>query len=318
VLRDFALTVYPLFILLGLYIFEDWAGVRRFCICFVMAASLSGMVALFWFMAVPQQRRYIFTPPYVLACLIALLLCTSARLIRPWLGWGLGFLLGTAVVLTNARSVYVAFACVMAVAFFTVNQVSDRVQIARMKLLASVGIVVLVLLSLMYSTGRGTKLLSQTSQELVSGTLNFRDDANASFRFMAWAEAIRRFLENPLTGEGFGVPFTFESEDYDSRPHNTFLTVLYKMGLFGFATTFALLCHLYICGWKAIRRHRCAESFLLFALLLGHLGMTLYGMFSLLFESPFLASGYWLVAGVAYRLISLQDRGHSRPMLATS
>jgi len=40
----------------------------------------------------------------------------------------------------------------------------------------------------------------------------------------------------PLAGEGFGVPFIFDRLflENDPRPHNTFFTVLYKMGLAGF------------------------------------------------------------------------------------
>ena len=61
--RDFALTLYPLFVLVGLYVFQDWPAVRRFCICFAMAASLSGVVALFWFLGVPSSVGISLTRP---------------------------------------------------------------------------------------------------------------------------------------------------------------------------------------------------------------------------------------------------------------
>jgi O-antigen ligase len=177
-----------------------------------------------------------------------------------------------------------------------------------MKLLVSFGMLAVIVLLLMYSTVRGSKFLRQTNEELISGTVDYRDDANASFRFLAWAEAARRFVESPLVGEGFGVPFTFEDESVDVRPHNTFLTVIYKMGVMGFVPIVLLLTHLYFIGWRAIRRRRHhALSFLLYGFLLGHLSMSMFGMFNLLFESPFLGSVYWLSAGVAYRLVSLLE-----------
>ena len=207
----------------------------------------------------------------------------------------------------------------MGLAFLTVNSITDRIRVVRMKLLAGFAVVAIIVLLLMYSTKRGSELITQTSQELISGTLDFRNDANASFRFLAWAEAVRRFVENPVMGEGFGVPFTFENESVDVRPHNTFLTVLYKMGVMGFVPVVLLLSNLYVGGWRALRRHRNrTHAFLLYSFLLGHLSISLFGMFNLLFESPFLASVYWLSAGVAYRLMSMIDKAQSHPVPAAS
>ncbi|MGE0405752.1 MAG: O-antigen ligase family protein [Candidatus Korobacteraceae bacterium] len=307
VLRDFALAMYPLFLLIGLYAFQDWTAVRRFCVCFVAAAAVASVIGLLWFLSVPQQRRYIFYPPAVLSSLIAVLLCTSAGLVRRWVGWSLVLLLGVGLVLANARTLYVVFAAVMGIAFFTVNMVTEKIKIARLKLLAAFSAVALIVLLILLSTGAGSRFLQQTRVELVSGTLNFQEDANAGFRFLAWAEALRRFSENPLIGEGFGVPFTFVSETTDVRPHNSFLTVLYKTGLLGFVPVMLLVLHLYLSGWRSIRQRRQAGSFLLYAFLLGHLSMSVYGLLNLVLESPFLASIYWLTAGVTYRLMRISD-----------
>jgi O-Antigen ligase len=137
--------------------------------------------------------------------------------------------------------------------------------------------------------------------------------STARFRQDAWAEAWARVTDHPMFGEGFGKPFVF----YDSvqrrwwtddvRPHNAYLTILYKMGLLGLAA-FALV-HLafYTAAYGAWRSGRSPViRSCIFGLMTALLGMQVYGFFNLLFESPFLAVVYWSVMGLILSLIHLE------------
>jgi len=110
---------------------------------------------------------------------------------------------------------------------------------------ATVLIGALTILFLRTDTGRD--FAERSSQELASGVLHSEEDANWQFRLYAWKEAWRRLRNILWPGEGYGIPFVFEMLpiDNDPRPHNTFLTVLYKMGLIGFLPLLLLLVHFF-------------------------------------------------------------------------
>jgi len=90
------------------------------------------------------------------------------------------------------------------------------------------------------------------------------------------------------------------------RPHNTFLTVLYKMGLIGFVPLAFFLGYFHWRGWRTVRafRHQ-KESVVLYVLLVGNLAMCQFGLLNLLLESPFFASVFWLTIGIAIRTMHL-------------
>ena len=48
--------------------------------------------------------------------------------------------------------------------------------------------------------------MDRAETQLVSGTLNYADDPNATFRLMAWFEAFQRFSASPVLGEAYGIP----------------------------------------------------------------------------------------------------------------
>jgi len=162
-------------------------------------------------------------------------------------------------------------------------------------------------------TKAGAELLDTTATELVSGTVDYADDPNATFRLLAWAEAGERFAENPLLGEGFGVPFSFERTAFDVRPHNTFMTILYKMGLLGFLPLIVLLVTFQYRGWRSLRSFRQEPGALfLYVLLLAQLAMFVFGCLNLLLESPFMASIFWVILGVGMSVMNLL-RSSQRP-----
>ncbi len=127
----------------------------------------------------------------------------------------------------------------------------------------------------------------------------------SQFRWDAWREARHRFAENPILGEGFGRPFVFYAHSSgrwfveDVRPHNTYLTVLYKMGVLGLAVFAGL--HLAFFQWvvRLWRAARAPEGRLHAA---GYgaalLALQVYGGLNLLLESPFTALVYWSLMGI--------------------
>ena len=109
--------------------------------------------------------------------------------------------------------------------------------------------------------------MERAETELVSGTLNYSDDPNATFRFMAWFEAFQRFAESPVLGEAYGIPFKFDLDESDARPHNTYLTVLYKMGVLGLMPLVLLLPSFQRSGWthlpaRKLGRRKASSSML--------------------------------------------------------
>jgi len=225
--------------------------------------------------------------------------------------------LAAGILLYNSRAIYVSLAsglCFLALTGICWMPKGFRVTARRtlIVLLLAAGF----LLTLTLQIRQGASLLTRTAEDLESGFLHFSEDPNAEFRFMAWAEAWRRFGENPLLGEGFGVPFVFYIFEADPRPHNTYLTVLYKMGIVGFLPLSILLGGFFLMGTRAIIRHGSHEqSIRLYLVLVGQVVTSVYGAFALLLESPFLASIFWLSVGVGMRIISLLEVTGETPRL---
>ena len=98
--------------------------------------------------------------------------------------------------------------------------------------------------------------------------------------------------------------------DNDPRPHNAFLTVLYKMGLIGFLPLLALLCFFFLRAFKTLQRHRGnRHALFLQILVIGEVTFCLYGLANIVLESPFLASLFWGGMGVGLRAIDNFNTG---------
>jgi len=306
--RDFALVLYVLFLFVGVYLVQTWNAVRRFFIMVLVGAALSTLNGVAWFAAQPGQRRFILFGIFILAAFIGVVVFTSHRLMPRLVGWPLAFLLGIGVLLANARTLYLALALALVVIFITPSSNKNSVPLSRVKLLGTVGLAVILLIVAVAQTSLGYAFLERTGSELVSGTFHYEDDPNGTFRILAWLEALQRFQAKPVVGEGYGIPFTFELDDSDPRPHNTYLTVLYKMGLAGFLPLCGFLTYVQWKGWKrwhAFKLNR--ESVLLYTMLITHLVVCAFGFLNLLLESPFLASIFWLSAGISLRMMYLSQ-----------
>jgi len=317
VLRDSAIVAYSMFLLVTFLVVSSWQAIKRIFMFFALGGLFCSINALAWLAQQPGQRRYLPYGAYVLGALLGTFVLTTSRSIRPALGWMLSGMLAMGVFLANARTIYVALGAVLPI--MVLVGPSARLQISRRALRLSAGIaVVSVFLALaMMQTRAGEKLLDTTVTELVSGTLHYADDPNATFRLLAWLEAGNRFAHNPVLGEGFGVPFIFELTSDDVRPHNTFLTILYKMGVLGFLPAMVLLVGFQWKGWSSLRSfHQQPGALFLYVLLLAQLAASVFGCLNLLLESPFLASIYWVILGLGMRvmaLLQLSSQDAARP-----
>ena len=111
-----------------------------------------------------------------------------------------------------------------------------------------------------------------------------------------------------MAGEGFGVRFVFDLADFDARPHNTFLTVLYKMGLAGSLPLLAVLIHFFWVAFQAVRRNlENRRAAFLLIVVLAQVAFCVFGTANLVFESPFLASLSWTSMGLSLRMIRMLD-----------
>jgi len=322
VLRDAVLVAYPLFLYVANHLFRSWLSIKRVAVWFLLGTGLSVLSGLGWFLAAPQERRFIYYGTYILMALVGTFVAMANGLLRPRTGWMLAGLFCLGLTLANARSLFVALPVLLVVGLCT-GEIARRkpLQPRRMALTTLVTATVLIsaLALLFLRTEAGRDFAERSAQELASGVLHSDEDTNWQFRLSAWKEAWKRFEEYPLAGEGYGIPFAFELLlfDNDPRPHNTFLTVLYKMGLTGFLPLLALLVYFF---WSTVgAAYRNVENSRvpwLWIVILAQVAFCFYGAANLLLESPFLASLFWVSIGLGLRMARMVDL--ERTLIRTS
>ena len=312
VLRDSALIAYALFLPAGYHLTRTWLTIRRVPLWFALGATLSVLNGLAWFIVAPEQRRFISPGIYILISLVGVLIMMANRLIRPRVGWifmGVFFL---GLLVANARSLLVSLLVVVLVVLFIPGILRNKLRsacLAATLVTAAVLACSFALPSVPLYAGRD--FAARVANNLSSGFLHTSDDQYWQFRLAAWKEAWRRFEQYPPAGEGLGTRFVFGIWDNDPRPHNTFLTVLYKMGLVGFLPFLALIVYFF---WIVIRAgHRNRQSLRtswLWIVVLAQVAFCTYGGANLLLESPFLASLFWAGIGFGLRTAQMLDLGN--------
>jgi len=312
VLRDSALVGYTLFLPVGYHLFRTWLSVKRVAVWFLLGATLSTLNGLAWFIAVPGDRRFIYYGIYILLCLAGTVVAMATRLLRPRVGWIFVGILCLGLMLANTRSLYVSLATLFLIALFGGRSVYKELRFTHLvSTLAATTVLIALAVLLFLHTKAGREFAERSTVELASGVLNTGEDANWQFRVSAWKEAWRRFQGYPLAGEGFAVPFVFDLEQYDHfdpRAHNTFLTVLYKMGLTGILPLLALLSFFFWVTSRAVHGNwRNRRVAFLQIVMFGQLAFCIYGTANLVLESPFLASLFWTLMGLGLRMVRMLD-----------
>ncbi len=133
-------------------------------------------------------------------------------------------------------------------------------------------------------------------------------DPTAAFRILRWKYVFDLWASHPILGIGYGVqllPASLDPENFHlgffngGMPHNTFLFVLARMGLFGFA----LIGFCWLAGLWSIARcaaiGRGADDLAAANLLLT---MIAYGALNLFFERPAHNAPFWIALAIAVRL----------------
>jgi O-antigen ligase len=141
----------------------------------------------------------------------------------------------------------------------------------------------------------------------VQGGIGVHDE-NAVFRLLRWDKVFELWREHPIFGVGFGqplVPKSLISSDENGvfnagLPHNTYLTVLARLGLFGFVLIMGAWIGSIVLATKAIRRPTFgADAFAAGASLVVMMG---FATFVLFLERPMHNATLWIVAAIACRL----------------
>ena len=150
--------------------------------------------------------------------------------------------------------------------------------------------------------------------------------SNTAWRVAFWRFLIEQSAEQPVIGAGFGAPsnFTWSGIPYDSRtgdpndlfdvtaPHNSFVNLLYRTGVFGLLAVVALVVlaawRLVPFAWRSKGETRAVSIWLLAMVAL----TGAVASFAVALEGPFLGIFFWAALGLALlapRLLS-EPRGH--------
>jgi O-antigen ligase len=304
VFRDSAIFVYSSFLLLGFLLITSWAGVRRTFLFFTLGAVFSSLNAIAWFVMQPGQRRYLGYGIYLVAAVTGWFVGRANGILKRS-NWLLPGILSIGILLFNARAAYAALVGALGVVLLVgVHLQEQHAIMARVKLLFKLAALLLVVLAVVLQTRTGSSFVERSVEEATAAALDPSQDPTSQFRFLAWAEAVSRFSQSPVVGEGYGVPFTFDIYNDDPRPHDTYLTILYKMGIVGILPFGVLLVTFLLRGWRTLFAFRDRkEAAWLYVLLLGLLAQCLNGIFNYVVESPFMASMFWISIGIGFRMI---------------
>ena len=308
VLRDSAIVGYSLFLPAGYHLTRNWLVIRRIAVWFALGAALSILNGLAQFAVVPEQRRFV-SGIYVLVPFVGVLVMMANRLIRTRVAWILAGIFSIGLFLANSRSVFVSIVVLFVLALLVPGLFRRKRRLVTLITALVMAAVLAGSFTLLYLHLRSERDFAvRVAGELSSGVLHTSNDPYWQFRLMAWQEAWNRFKEYPPAGEGFGIPFKFDIWDEDVRPHNTFLTVLYKMGLLGFLPLLIFLFYFFWLGFHCLRRNQTNNHVVFLEIvILAQVCFCVWGGASLMLESPYLASLCWAGVGISLRLAQKLD-----------
>ena len=153
--------------------------------------------------------------------------------------------------------------------------------------------------------------------------------ANAEWRLAIWRFMVERTLHNPLAGVGFGRPTAFPWHNvlYDARrndptdpndvtgPHNSFVNILFRMGLLGALPLLALVA---IGGWRVLSALRSdlydtPDRARLVGALAVFVFVSVVATFSVALEGPFMGMFFWVTLALLLLLPKLLRSNESTP-----
>ncbi len=132
-------------------------------------------------------------------------------------------------------------------------------------------------------------------------------DLDTSFRLVRWRDAFDTWLGSPAFGVGYGcdilnrvyIGYNLAGKFNEGMPHNTYLFVLARMGLFGLGLIgFAMMLGMRRL-FAAVRRYRLPDDLAALNVLVT---LAAYGAFVLFFERPMNNAGFWIMLAAGLRL----------------
>jgi O-antigen ligase len=146
--------------------------------------------------------------------------------------------------------------------------------------------------------------------DAVRGGFSVHVDDNVIFRLLRWDKVFELWRAHPVFGVGFGQPIIPKSlvnsdetgEFNTGLPHNTYLTILARLGLFGFVLIMGAWIISIVLATRAIHRSTFGpDAFAAGAALVSMMG---FATFVLFLERPMHNATLWIVAAIACRLAS--------------
>lgn len=299
VARDFTIVYYGLFALAALAFLRDAGDVNRLFMS-MLAGSLFNLGPDFLnylygtFPITPEQKNYSMRSSfYYVICaayLLPGLLLRNGKLRL----WGAVY-----VALVFWVVLLYAYSKTAMAALLLISLVSVLAVVKQLRMGTLTAIIVAFMLALAATPPAKTFKFSSLFALELSG-----DDSRSMLR----TAAMRDFSEYPY-GIGFGAPiFGRHSRELLPEPegyhalHNSYLTVLRRMGIGGFAA-FSALVALAFYGVYRVRRS-CAENYdawlTPFAVLMGFAGAAVFATSHVALEGPFLGAAFWILLGAVF------------------
>lgn len=308
-MRDFAITYYAVFYFLTVAVVRTRTDLKALMVAFLLGSLVASLLTVRGLIGgsgfqVTYVDRYavgwtgLYAATSIIACLCLLRWTKMRSLVALLIPLNL-----VVVLLGQQRSLWIALAVGLVVLLRLDRKrvIVDRVAMWKIAMLVVAVAVLIVDIALLVGSDGGLVEYLDQSLTRFRGMFTYGTDPTGTWRLAGWAEAARRFLQRPLIGEGLGGSFSWVLPDgrrVEVAPHNTFLTVLVKMGLLGLGL---LLWVNLVFYRRALRSFRALESdgekMPLLWSLVSHAMFSVYGFFNLLLESPFLALFYWVFMG---------------------
>lgn len=299
--RNFVLILYTLFAVIAATVTDLRRSYRRWFFVVLLASSIALLLVVTGRTG-PEQATstgalrvaaYTFTLAFGIAPIV-LIAAAREGLIRPLFA-ALGavpFLV--ALVFVNHRSAWLAFIAAAAILF-------------GKRLTAPVMIGLLVLVAAGYFVfGNVNNNRTTLGQEVTRArTITSTTDPNAQFRLKFWKVAMGKAVDSPLIGNGFDlfpekiVPHESVGSDPFPAPHNSFVTIGYRIGLLPLAIVLIMLFVLIRRGFRAsVVRADPRERAVCSALtgIVVYSGVT--SAFNVFLEAPYAGPLFWTSVGL--------------------
>ena len=159
---------------------------------------------------------------------------------------------------------------------------------------------------------------------------NSQEANNVHWRLSMWKFMLEKTAHDPVFGVGFGRPtnFVWRGMIYDARtgdktnsqdvtgPHNSFVNMLFRMGLLGLLPLLALLVIAGLRSWRVLVRETLAALDRAFALtsVAMVVAVAVAACFSVALEGPYIGLFFWLALGLVLALPRLLTREPSEAL----